>query len=260
MNCIITQSKDQSNRLKDWILYHKEEGFDTIIYFDDYSEDNSVEVMKSISNEYGIDIIVNYSDSIGNKKSRQEMTNSDSYGGDTSVHNRLIRSYNSGLKISRELNSESICAIIDVDEFLVSNSGKKITDVIRDTMNDRNVKHLYINSFDISDDFDINSDWYSTNENTKFRWDYKDRKNTIYGGRGKSVCVASEIIEIPQLPNYIHTLTSLHPQYFEKVNVEDYDLLRMHHYRKPCMDKSIKFVEDRTLLDKMIKIREKYEI
>jgi hypothetical protein len=124
-NCIITQAKDQSNRLKDWILYHKEEGFDTIIYFDDYSEDNSVEFIKNISNEYDINIIVNYSDNIGNRKNQQEMANSNSYGGDISIHNRLIRSYNSGLKIARELDSESICAIIDVDEFLVSNSDKK---------------------------------------------------------------------------------------------------------------------------------------
>jgi hypothetical protein len=127
-------------------------------------------------------------------------------------------------------------------------------------MNDKNVKHLYINSFDISDDFDTDNSWYSTNENTKFRWDYEYRKNTIYKTRGKSVCVASEVIEISQGPNYIHVLRDLDSEYFDKVNVEDYDFLRMHHYRKPCMDKNFKFVEDRTLLNKMIKIREKYEI
>lgn len=259
-NCIITQAKDQSNRLKDWILYHKEEGFDTIIYFDDYSEDNSVEVIKNISKKYDIDIIVNYSDNIGNRKTKQEMTNSNSYGGDTSIHNRLIRSYNSGLKIARELNPDSICAIIDVDEFLVSNTNKKVTDIISDIMYERNARHLYINSFDISDDFDPDSNWYSTNENTKFRWDYEYRQNTMYNTRGKSVCVASEIMEIPQGPNYIHVLRDFDSEYFDKMNVGDYDLLRMHHYRKPCMDKNFKFVEDRTILDKMIKIREKYEV
>lgn len=112
-NCIITQTKDQSNRFKDWILYHKEEGFDTIIYFDDYSEDNSVEVIKDISDEYDV--------------------------------------------------------------------------------------------------------------------------------------------------NIIHVLKDFDSQYFNKMNVSDYDLLRMHHYRKPCMDRSFKFIEDRTILDKMIKIRNKYE-
>lgn len=199
-NCIITQAKDQSFRLKDWILYHKEEGFDTIIYFDDYSEDNSVEVMKNISSKYNINIIINYSDNIGNRKTKQEMTNSNSYGGDISINNRLIRSYNTGLKIARGLNTDSICAIIDVDEFLVSNCDKKVVDVISDMM-----------------------------------------------------------IEKKTLNIFILTLL-IDSAYFDKMNVDNYDPLRIHHYRNPCMDKSFKFVEDRKLLDKMIKIKEKYEV
>lgn len=258
-NCIITQAKDQSTRFKDWILYHKEEGFDTIIYFDDYSEDNSVEIIKDISDKYDVNIIINYSDNIGNKKTKQEMSNSNSYGGDTSINNRLIRSYNSGLEIVKSINPDAVCAIIDVDEFLVSNSDKKVTEVISNLMSINNTKHLYINSFDISDEFNTMDNWYSTNENTKYRWDYEYRQNTIYNTRGKSVCIASEIVDIPQGPNYIHVLKDFDSQYFNKMNVSDYDLLRMHHYRKPCMDRSFKFIEDRTILDKMIKIKNKYE-
>ena len=259
MNCIITQAKDQSTRLKDWILYHYEEGFDTFIYFDDYSEDNSIDVINNISKKYNINIIVNYSDGIGNKKSSYDMKNSNTYGGDQSIHNRLIRSYNSGLKIARSIDPTSICAIIDVDEFLVSNQLKSI-DTIKTLMSDRNTNHLYINSFDIDDNFDPNQDWYSTNDNTKFRWDYEYRNNTVYMTRGKSVCIANAIDEIPQGPNYIHVLRDFDDQYFNKMNVSNYDFLRMHHYRKPCMDRNFKFVEDRTILDKMIKIKQKYEV
>jgi hypothetical protein len=258
-NCIITQAKDQSNRLKDWILYHKDQGFDTIIYFDDYSEDDSIENIKGISEQFNIEVIVNYSDNIGNKKSKREMSDSNSYGGDISIHNRLIRSYNTGLRIARDSNPSSICAIIDVDEFLVTNSDRKVVDVIEDLMASEDTKHLYVNSFDVSDNFSVDEDWYTTNDNTKFRWDYEYRKNTIYATRGKSICVASEILEIPQGPNYIHVLRDFDTQYFNKMNVDDYDLLRMHHYRKPCMDINFKFVEDRTVLDKMINIKDVYE-
>jgi hypothetical protein len=259
MNCIITQAKDQSFRLKDWILYHYEEGFDTFIYFDDYSEDNSISVINDISKKYDINIIVNYSDGIGNKKSITEMMDSNSYGGDTSINYRLIRSYNSGLKIAREIDPNSICAIIDVDEFLVSNYHKSL-DAIKILMNERMVGQLYINSFDINDDFDVSMAWYSTNENTKFRWDYDFRKNTYFKTRGKSVCISSYINEIPQEPGYVHVLKKFDEKYFfDNIDVNDYDFLRMHHYRKPCMDRSFKFVEDRTILDKMIKIKEKYD-
>lgn len=258
-NCIITQAKDQSNRLKDWVLYHKEEGFDTIIYFDDYSEDNSVEVINDISKKYDINVIVNYSDNIGNKKTKEEMNNSNSYGGDISIHNRLIRSYNSGLQIARSINPNAVCGIIDVDEFLVTNTEKKVVDVIGDLMCDMNLNHIFINSFDISDDFDPNEYWYSTSENTKFRWDYEYRSETMYKNRGKSICIASDVIEIPQGPNYIHVLKKYGPGYFDRMDVQDYDLLRIHHYRKPCMDRSFKFIEDRTILDKMIKIKDKYD-
>lgn len=257
-NCIITQAKDQSSRFKDWLLYHYEEGFDTLIYFDDYSEDGSIEILNNISKEYGIQVLINYSDNIGNRKSRAEMSNSNSYGGDISIHNRLIRSYSAGLNIARKLNPDAICAIIDVDEFLVSNSDKKVVDVIQEIMENQETKHLYIHSFDISDEFNPEENWYTTNENTKFRWDYDYRKNTIYQNRGKSVCISSEIGEIPQGPNYVHVLRDFDDNYFKKMNVVDYELLRMHHYRKPCMDKNFKFVEDRTLLNKMIKIKNKY--
>ena len=69
-NCIITQSKDQGERLKDWVLYHYEEGFDTFLYFDDYSEDNSIEILNNLKEKYAINIIIRYSDGLGNKKNQ----------------------------------------------------------------------------------------------------------------------------------------------------------------------------------------------
>jgi len=48
-NCIITQAKDQANRLTDLLLYHYDQGFDTFLYFDDYSEDNSIEILNSLN-------------------------------------------------------------------------------------------------------------------------------------------------------------------------------------------------------------------
>lgn len=269
-NFIITQAKDQSYRLKDWILYHIEEGFDTIIYFDDYSEDDSIDNLKNISAKYGVNIIINYSDNIGNKRTRQEMSNSQSYAGDVSVNYRIIRSYNRGLEIARSLNPDSICALIDVDEFITSDRGKA-TDSIRNLMSERNTKHLAIHSFDVYDDFE-QKEWYSTDECTKFRWDFDYRKQTDFRQRVKSVCVASEIREIPLGPNLVHVLTEEvnnaqrevyfgrveEDELYDRISVSDYESIRIHHYRKPCHDKKYLHVEDRSILDKMISIKEKY--
>jgi hypothetical protein len=255
-NCIITQAKDQGKRLKDWILYYYEQGFDTFIYFDDYSTDNSIDILNKIRKDYNINLIINYTDGIGNKKSSDDMKNSNSYGGDQSVHNRLIRSYNKGLEIVRNINPNANCAIIDVDEFIVSNLDETIVDIIDNMIQEHG--HLYIQSFDTSDNFEL-KDWYTTDINTSIRWDYDSRKYTIYKTRGKSVCKANYVSEIIQGPNYIHVLKDLSLDELNKVFIDDYNKIRIHHLRKPIMDSNIKMVEDNTLLDKMIKIKEKYD-
>ncbi len=254
---MITQAKDQSLRLKDWILYHYEEGFDTFIYFDDYSEDDSLDNINNISQKYNINIIVKYSDGLGNRKSRSAMSDSNSYGGDTSINYRIIRSYNQGLNLVRQNNPSAICAFLDVDEFLVSNTGR-VSDVIDQLMFEKKTGHLYIHSFDIDDKW-IAEDWYSCNENTKFRWSYESRLDSAYKYRGKSVCVASEIIEIPQGPNYVHSLRDCDSEYIEKINILEHDSLRIHHFRTPCLDNKIEFIEDTTLIDKMTKIKNNYD-
>lgn len=258
MNCIITQAKDQGKRLKDWILYHYEEGFDTFIFFDDYSEDDTIEILKKISDKYNINIIINNSDGFGNKKSLYEMTNSNNYGGDISINYRIIRSYNLGLQIARDLDKNSICAILDVDEFLVSNEGKVIN-VVKNLL-DNKFKHIYVNSFDVYDGF-IVDDWYTTQECTKYRWDFISRNNSIFKNRGKSICLSSSIIEIPQGPNCVHTLKeNINEEYFKNIDIEDFNKLRIHHFRNPMLDKTILLEEDVTLINKMRIIKEKYEI
>jgi hypothetical protein len=263
-NVIITQAKDQSKRLKDWVLYHKEEGFDTIFYFDDFSEDDSIEVMQKLSEKYDINIIINKTDGHGSTRNSTEMKSSDSYAGDLSVNYRIIRSFNIGLNLVKEVNPDALCAFIDVDEFLVSNT-EKISDVVKDLISNR--EQLYVHSFDIDDRFNLD-DWYTTDKISSYRWDYDSRKNTIYKERGKSLCYANTLSEIEQGPNYVHVLkpkfNSISPLYvpglINNISIEDYNTLRIHHFRKPAQNVEIEFSEDRTLLDKMLKLKEKYDV
>jgi len=256
-NCIITQSKDQSKRLKDWILYHFEQGFDTFVYYDDYSEDDSIEILNNLKINYGLNIIIKFSDGIGNKKSKIEMSNSESYGGDTSINYRIIRSYNSGLNLIKQHNPDAICAFLDVDEFLVSNTSEKITEIIRRNFKEENTNLVYIHSFDIKNDYNLN-DWYISDENTNLRWDYLSRSESDFKNRGKSVCIAKSIDEIYQRPNFVHQLREIGPE--EDVSYNNFEKLRIHHFRKPNLpNNNIMFTEDYTLIEKSKLIKEKYE-
>jgi hypothetical protein len=253
-NCIITQAKDQADRIKDWVLYHHSEGFDTFIYFDDYSSDNSIDILKSLREKYGINIHIYHSDGIGSKKNREEMKNSDSYGGDISINYRIIRSYNNGLEMVRKSNPNAICALIDVDEFLITNNDEKVSDVIKRISNERNSDHILVHSFDVRDDFSL-GEWYTTQEETSYRWDYESRDKGIYKSRVKSITTPIFTNEIPQGPGYVHDMRDLTREEIDKISIREYDILRIHHLRKPIMDKTIDLVKDTTLLEKMVKLR-----
>lgn len=141
-HCIVFQSKNQEKRLLPWILYHKYQGFDKFIYFDDFSEDNSIEVAKDISKKYDIDLQVFETDNQGDKCNYEQTQNSNSYGGNSSINFRIVRSYNSGIKLIKKwkLNPKTFIAFLDVDEFIVSNSDEKIKNIL----NDSEHNHLYI--------------------------------------------------------------------------------------------------------------------
>lgn len=170
-NVIITQLKDQSDRIKDWILYHHEQGFDTFIMYDDSSEDDTVEKMNSIKDSYNINIIINKTDGLGNVYSSENCKNSESYHGDVTLSDRIRRSFTSGNNIVKSINPNAVSVFIDVDEFLVSDSNEKISSIIENELITRNIDQLVINSFDILDNgYDL-GDWYTTNLNTSKRWD-----------------------------------------------------------------------------------------
>jgi hypothetical protein len=258
--CIVTQSKDQSVRLKDWILYHFDQGFDTFVFFDDFSEDDSVSTLKKLKNDYGINIIIKYSDGIGNRKSKEDMSNSETYGGDVSINYRILRSYNVGLNLLKKLNPDSICAFIDVDEFLVSNNSEKVSETISRIMSERNIDLVYIHSFDIKNVYPL-KEWYISDESTSLRWDFNSRLSSDYKNRGKSVCIVKSLQEIKQMPNYVHQLREIQEFEAERISVDDYKLLRIHHFRNPnLIGEAIQYTNDFTLIEKAKSIKNKYQV
>ena len=252
-HCIIVQSKNQEERLLPWFLYHKNQGFSKFLYFDDFSEDNSVKTALEIRDLYDIDIEVHETDGKGTMHSYENSRDSNSYG-TSSLCDRIIRSYNSGLEILRNQMDDAYVAFIDTDEYLVTSIPDK---TVVDVINDFNNEHLYIHSFDVKDGFS-NGD-FPYNDESSYRWDFEDRKkNKVYWQRGKSIGGLNLVDKMKELPNVVHTITSPPERgptgtYYDALNIENYDVLRIHHFRKPNQDPNIKITFDNTLTKKCLK-------
>lgn len=252
---IVTQAKDQAERLLPWFLYHYEQGFDTFVYFDDFSVDDTLSVIQQIKYDYDINILHFNTDNVGNKMTFQQMKNSNSYGGDNTINFRIIRSYNSGIKLLKSISDNFVTAFLDVDEFVVSPTGK-VTDILEQNLTSHK-EHFFIQSFDIDSNFNL-SPFYISDDSTKMRWDYESRQKTIFSTRGKSIIKLSKVDTILQEDGMVHSIvknSEVHSDSF--VN---HDLLRLHHFRKPSLDPKIELVEDTTLIDIANNIKQKYNL
>lgn len=251
-DCIIFQSKNQQKRLLPWILYHKFQGFDKFVYFDDFSEDDSVQEAQRIAKKYNIDVSIFNTDNIGDKINYEQTQNSNSYGGNSSINFRIVRSYNRGIDFLKSLKNyeNNYVAFLDVDEFLVTNESRKINEIIRQINSD----HLYVHSFDIKPDFNLN-DFYINDEKTKYRWCENSRKQTEFFSRGKSIIKLNKLIRpLEEKSNIVHVL-------YETGYINcDYDSLRIHHFRIPCLSNNISFIEDNTLINKAKEIVKYYDL
>lgn len=248
---IVTQARNESVRLQNWIAYYKSQGLDGVLFFDDSSTDNTVELLNTYAFNYNFDIRVCPTDKIGEV---YNTGNSNTYGGRSSVTDRIIRSFNYGVKTALGFNSEVCCYFVDVDEFVVSNSTTKITKIVENELVKRNTSRLYVHSFDTQDNFTKDT-WYSLQDPSCFRWNYESRSKTVFKDRGKSIMLASKItLPIPQINNAPHDLGTPIKLYTEE-DCRDFDTLRIHHLRIPTLvdgQTKIDFVKDETLKHKTI--------
>lgn len=250
---IITQLKNQSIRIKDWILYHYNEGFDGFIIFDDFSEDSTKEEIIKIRDEYNINIILKETDGVGGTYDISNCGNSNSYGHDSSLNHRIQRSYTEGNNILKSINPEAFCAFIDVDEFFVTSTEKKIYEVINELFSD-NLRQILIFSFDVKHDYELTKGFILNSKNIRWTYEFLD-SHPVWFARGKSI-IKTKFLETC---TFVHAILdpvppSPHSEYSKEIR--NYDLLRMHHYRVPNLDTNhdfISYVEDSILKDKIIK-------
>lgn len=235
---IITQVANQENRIYDWIKYHKFLGFDTFIIFDDYSKDNTkFEIEKAINDFKTINIIVQKTNKQGNFYDIESCKNSNSYGGDMTLQNRLNTSYTRGNDIVKSVNPDAICTFLDVDEFIYSNS--ESLQILEKTFEETNCHQIKLFNFDVLDNYILEKNFLF--KNNFVRWDFIDTFNhPIWKGRTKAI-FKSKFLEVC---TFVH-----HPVHGPTVGNDipplSFDDLRMLHFRKPNLEAdSIKFVTD----------------
>lgn len=244
---IITQVGNQEERVYDWIKYHRAFGFDTFVIFDDHSLDKTRDEIKRAKNDFGdINFILKLTDFEGNFYDIESCKNSNDYQYDLSLNDRIKRSYTRGNNIVKSINPDAICCLIDQDEFIFSNYEN--INIISNIFEQNNCAQILVQNFDVLDDYKLEKNFLFNN--SKFtRWDYNETmKHPIWNKRVKSFHI-SKFLDVC---TFVH-----HPPVNGKTYYcNDFDLLRMLHFRKPNLyANDIKFVEDLNFFNFLKKIR-----
>jgi hypothetical protein len=239
-NVIITQLKNQGNRVYEWLKYHYKEGFDTFIIFNDISEDDSMSEIENFKVDFpSSNVSVLDTNGYGRKYSVEECQNSEIYGNDSIFHNRLNESYTKGIEIVKNINPNAICAIIDVDEFLVTETESRLVEVIENLFSDETIEQISVVNFDVKDDYDVEKKFIINNlDNFKF-WSENDVDNhPIWKGRVKCIVRSGKVDRVTFVHNILHGRELRHDSEIKIRVIRDYKKLKMIHFRKPNLPKS----------------------
>jgi hypothetical protein len=167
MISISTMTKNQANRLEEWILYHNNIGFEHFIIFLDDCSDNSENVLINVQHKYKIKIDI-YLVELMNPNYKN-------------LHwiNRSHEMYNSTL--NKYKNLTDWIAFIEVDEFIFNYKNDiKLIDFLKNL----NSKCLYINSWDFKGPFDLSKKILGQ---SYLCWTDQHRFTNGYKYRGKSI-------------------------------------------------------------------------
>ena len=257
IKAICNQFRNEKNKIKDWVLYNIEEGFNTFILFDDHSTDDSEEIVRDTIEKCDKDIKLYYQYTDNNQEKKYESClSTDEYQNDSSLHARVSRSFLSGLNIFKSICDDSdfhYCAFVDIDEILVSNRSEKITDIVSNMFLEKKVNHLYVQSYDVNTTgLENDRDIFYKDQTTR-RWSDEDRKNFLngkYKHRGKSIVTNKHTFVCSPI-NYwsiIHCggcigscFETAVPHSSNKIPLSNE--LRINHYRVPPNDDSTIFSE-----------------
>ena len=261
--------KNESRRLHDWILYHAHQGVELFVMFDDHSSDDTKDKIRDIANKYGLEIIIEDQDRIGDVIPDEYAMRPDKYYFNQSMCDRILRCLTKGNQIIKNIDPEYAVALLDIDEFVVTGGKENLRTVVDQTFGERSEdcpsrKQILVNSFDVTPLYEWKDRW-TTEDTTKDRWSIEETSNhKVWKTRCKPIIVSKYMDEcvfchVPfeefKDPSWnIHAHAELIFKARERYSV-DPETIRMHHFRKPVLD-TLPTVEDRTLIEKSKEARE----
>lgn len=184
---LMTQIRNESPRLVDWIRYHsKVIGFDHFLFYLDNCTDDSEKVLRSLQSEYSIEI--RYSEVVGEYPEGRGLSQAIGWEGNNrglDVHSswpieRMIRSYTEGFKTLK--HDYDWIAIFDVDEWIVPQDLNNFN--FKEELSYLNTNLLYIQTYDFRPPFDYNK---SIIEQKMYRWTLEEKMSVEMKGTGKAV-------------------------------------------------------------------------
>jgi hypothetical protein len=166
---IITQIRNESKRLEEWIFFHKKfYDIDLFSFYLDWPEDDSEEVLKTLSKSYNIEY--KFTTKVGEYQ-----------GNNCSVAiDRQRESFKDGF--NRLKKDFDWIAIFDVDEWLVP---VNLSDYnFKNYLNEVDSNMIYLPMYNFVPPFDYNK---SIVEQNFYRWSTKERFENGHGVCGKSI-------------------------------------------------------------------------
>jgi len=151
---LANQFKNESLRIEEWLRYHKELGFNDFVLMDDHSNDNSIEIAKSIN---GINVEV--LSRIDAELSFKGAVDTDLYRGNSNFAEMISRSFMIIHEhVYKKYGNNSIIGFFDIDEFIFS---EEELDVIKTIVNEiKDLPVLSLWGFEVnSDKFQVNGKW-----------------------------------------------------------------------------------------------------
>lgn len=205
---VCTMTKNQGNRLEEWIQYHHKLGFNKFIIYLDNCSDNSYEILSKIKN---INIFIYKTEDFS-----------------IEIQNlfwiyKSHEMYNHALK--NHLNDEWI-AFIEVDEFIFpQKENLNFIEFIEKSEADC----IYINSWDFKGPFDENKKILGQ---SKLIWTDEQRFNSEYIYRGKSVIKPSKFIKCIDAHHFMKKDGTISEEFKNNRN----NLLQIHYGREVLVD------------------------
>lgn len=164
MNIVLcNQFKNESLRLKEWLLYNKQLGINDFILIDDHSTDNSVKVIKSIK---GINVHILQSQT--EKLDYESSKDTDVYAGISSLAKNIIQNFKIAHNYClQKYGTNTYLGFFDVDEFIFYKNYEsvKLVNLIEKLIQDKPV--LSVGSLEVDSNlFQVTGEWV-TQQTTK---------------------------------------------------------------------------------------------